>query len=79
MSFCQDIKNELIGLRVAECCKLPLAYGFMLFGRSFSIKRISLQTGNKETAEYYALLLKDIFGAQAVISAGGSVRPTYKA
>lgn len=79
MSFCQDIKNELIGLRVAECCKLPLAYGFMLFGRSFSLKRISLQTGNKETAEYYAFLLKDIFGAQAVISAGGSVRPTYKA
>ncbi|MGN0494499.1 MAG: DNA-binding protein WhiA [Acutalibacteraceae bacterium] len=79
MSFCSDIKNELVGLKVSECCKLPLAYGFMLFGRAFSSKRISMQTSNRETAEYYAFLLNGIFGAQAVITVGGSVRPTYKA
>ena len=47
MSFCKDVKNELAGIRVSECCKLPLAYGFMLFSRSFAVKRISMQT-NKD-------------------------------
>ena len=79
MSFCKDVKNELSAIRVSECCKLPLAYGFMLFGRSFSVKRISMQTNNRKTAEYYAALLYDTFGAKAVITEGGSVRPTYKA
>lgn len=79
MSFCKDVKNELAAIRVSECCKLPLAYGFMLFGRSFSLKRISMQTNNKKTAEYYSALLYDIFKAKAVITEGGSVRPTYKA
>ena len=79
MSFCKDVKNELSAIRVSECCKLPLAYGFMLFGRSFSVKRISMQTNNRKTGEYYAALLYDTFGAKAVITEGGSVRPTYKA
>lgn len=79
MSFCKDVKNEFTEIKVSECCKLPLAYGFMLFGRSFSVKRISMQTNNKEIAEYYAALLYGIFKAKAVISVGGSVRPTYKA
>ena len=47
MSFCVKVKNELISLRPAGCCKPSLAYGFMLFGRSFSLKRIVLQTGNE--------------------------------
>ena len=79
MSFCKDVKNELAGTRVSECCKLPLAYGFMLFGRSFSVKRISMQTNNRKTAEYYAALLYDNFKVKAVITEGGSIRPTYKA
>lgn len=79
MSFCKDVKNELAGIKLSECCKLPLAYGFMLFGRSFSSKRISMQTNNRKTAEYYAFLLDDIFKAKTEICVGGSVRPTYKA
>lgn len=79
MSFCSDVKNELAGLRTSECCKLPLAYGFMLFSRAFSARRISMQTNNRGIAEYYAFLLNDIFKAQAVISEGGSLRPTFKA
>lgn len=79
MSFCKDVKNELAGIKVSECCKLPLAYGFMLFGRSFSVKRISMQTNNRKTAEYYSRLLYGTFGAKAQITEGGSLRPTYKA
>ena len=79
MSFCKDVKNELAGIKLSECCKLPLAYGFMLFGRAFSSRRISMQTNNRKTAEYYAALLYDIFKAKTEICVGGSVRPTYKA
>lgn len=58
---------------------MPLVYGLMLFGRAFSVKRISMQTNNKEIAEYYAALLYETFKAKAVITEGGSIRPTYKA
>lgn len=58
---------------------MPFVYGLMLFGRSFSVKRISMQTNNKEIAEYYAALLYETFKAKAVITEGGSIRPTYKA
>ena len=47
MSFCAEVKNELISLRPQNCCKPSYAYGFMLFGRSFSIKKIVLQTGKQ--------------------------------
>ncbi len=79
MSFCAEVKNELAKIRPAECCKQPLLYGFMLFGRSFSVKKISIQTGNPEMANTYAWLLKNIFDIKPIITCGGSVRPTYKA
>lgn len=77
MSFCSEVKNELAAIRPPECCKQPLIYGFMLFGRSFSFKKISMQTGNAAMAELYASLLKSIFGVTAEITCGGNVRPTY--
>lgn len=79
MSFCVRVKNELAAIRPSECCKRPLIYGFMLFGRSFSFKRISVQTGNKEMAQLYSSLLSDIFGAAVKITEGGKIRPTYVA
>lgn len=77
MSFCSEVKNELAAIRPPECCKRPLVYGFMLFGRSFSFKKISMQTGNSAMAQLYAGLIKSIFGVTAEITCGGSVRPTY--
>ncbi len=79
MSFCTDVKNELSGIRPSECCKIPLAYGFMLFGRSFSVKRISMQTNNKKTATAYSKIIFDAFGVTVPISSGGDLRTTYKA
>lgn len=79
MSFCSDVKNELTAVRPSECCKLPLIYGFMLFGRSFSVKRIAMQTNHKETAAAYAAMIAGTFGVKADISVGGTKRPTYKA
>lgn len=79
MSFCADLKNELAAIRPPECCKQPLAYGFMLFGRSFSVKKISIQTNNKETANAYISAVFSAFGVKPVLSVGGTERPTYKA
>lgn len=79
MSFCSEVKNELISLKTHSCCRLPLIYGFMLFSRAFSVKRISMQTGNECVARAYAELIKSTFGAVAEISCGGTKRPTYKA
>lgn len=79
MSFCKEVKNELINIRPSVCCKPSYIYGFMLFGRSFSIKKISLQTNNENVAKEYAEIIKHTYKAQVDITVGGSVRPTYKA
>ncbi len=79
MSFCSEVKNELINIRPSACCKPSYIYGFMLFGRSFSVKKISLQTGNENVAKEYADIIKYNYKAQVKISCGGTVRPTYKA
>ncbi|MBQ3052648.1 MAG: DNA-binding protein WhiA [Clostridia bacterium] len=79
MSFCSQVKDELLSLRLSGCCRPSLAYGFMLFGRSFSIKRIVLQTGNENVAKGYCDAVFSGFKVRPEISCGGTLRPTYKA
>ncbi|MBQ8203079.1 MAG: DNA-binding protein WhiA [Clostridia bacterium] len=79
MSFNIDIKNELAKIRPSECCKQPLIYGFLLFSRSFSIKKICMQTENIAAAQAYARLLKSVYGADCELSCGGGKKPTYVA
>lgn len=79
MSFCSVIKNELADIKVSSCCKMPLIYGFLLFSRSFSIKRICMQTENEKTAKTYASLLREVYGADVKISCGGTKVKTYRA
>ncbi len=79
MSFCKEVKNELINTRPSGCCKPSYAYGFMLFGRSFSFKKICLQTANKDVAEAYSDAIFSVYRLRPEISCGGSKIPTYKA
>ena len=79
MSFCTDVKNELLNIRPSGCCKPSFTYGFMLFGRSFSIKKISIQTGNENVAKGYCDALFSVYKIRPELSVGGSARPTYKA
>lgn len=79
MSFCAEVKNELINLRLSNCCKSSFAYGFMLFGRSFSIKKIVLQTGNENVAKAYSDAVYMAYKIKPKISCGGNIRPTFKA
>ena len=79
MSFCSSVKSELLNLRVSGCCRQAFSYGFMLFGRAFSIKRIALQTANEEVALGYS---NAIFGAYRIkpeIKTGGNKKPTFVA
>ena len=77
MSFCSLVKDELLEIRPSGCCKPSYNYGFMLFGRSFSAKRIALQTGNKNVAMAYAQVIKHTYKAEVEITCGGKTRPTY--
>mgnify|MGYP004654420323 FL=1 len=77
MSFCADIKAQLAGIRSPKRCKLPLIYGFLLFGRSFSYNRISLQTSSREVSEYYAALLGECCSVAVQSKTGGGKRPTF--
>ena len=49
----------------------------MLFGRSFSINKIALQTANQNVAKAYAEIIKHTYKADVEITCGGSTRPTY--
>ncbi len=79
MSFCSQVKNELLNIRPPVCCKPSYIYGLLLFGRSFGIKKICLQTLNPNVANAYAEIIKHTYKAQVDITVGGTVRPTYKA
>lgn len=79
MSFCLDVKNDLLMIRPPKCCQPSFTYGFMLFGRSFSIKRICLQTANENVANAYCEAIKRVYNIAPKLSCGGTKRPTYKA
>lgn len=77
MSFCSLVKDELLNIRLSGCCKPSYIYGFMLFGRSFSINKIALQTANQNVAKAYAEIIKHNYKADVEITCGGTARPTY--
>ncbi len=79
MSFCSDIKNELATIKPSGCCREPLCYGFLLFSRFFSVKKMGMQTENACSAYLYAEMIKHVYGADVKVNVGGSKRPTYKA
>ncbi len=79
MSFCSDVKGELLNLRLSGCCSSAYSYGFMLFGRSFSIKRIALQTAGEDIAEGYCNAIWNSYRIRPTVTRGGSVRPTFVA
>ncbi|MBQ6847797.1 MAG: DNA-binding protein WhiA [Clostridia bacterium] len=79
MSFCSEVKSELLNLRLSGCCLSAYSYGFMLFGRSFSIKRIALQTASEDVAKGYCNAIFTSYRIKPQITKGGSKRPTFVA
>ncbi len=79
MSFCTEVKGELLDLRLPLCCMSAYSYGFMLFGRSFSIKRIALQTGSEQVARGYCNAVYNSYKIRPQIRVGGTKNPTFVA
>lgn len=58
MSFSTEVKNELMSCEPNyPCCIRAMAYGMLLFGRSFKYNNISMMTDCEETAEAYASIV----------------------
>lgn len=63
MSFSSEIKDEIIkSAELEPCCVHAMAYGMLLFGRSFNLSEISLLTDNGAVAGKYAELIEDACG-----------------
>lgn len=61
MSFSSEIKQELMKIEdMPDCCAHAMAYGMLLFGRSFDRSDISLLTDNSSVAEKYATLIERV-------------------
>ncbi len=79
MSFCGDIKTELSEIRVSRCCMQALTYGLLLFSRSFTAKKISMQSENLSVTKLYALMIKKNYDAFVTVTKGNSKNVTYRA
>lgn len=74
MSFSSQIKDEILkNSDLPTCCNHAMAYGMLLFGRSFNLSEISLLTDNGAVAERYTELterVSDVKGKMTVSRAG---------
>ena len=77
MSFSSDVKTELCKIRPPAGGRLPLAYGFLLFSRSFSVKGIKMQTENEAVARFFSRLISGEYGVECLVKAGGGKRRVY--
>lgn len=61
MSFSANVKEELLNIEIENpCCLKAMAYGMLLFGRSFKLSGISMLTDNQATATMYQRLVKEV-------------------
>ncbi len=69
MSFSSNIKDELIKIEdMPDCCIHAMAYGMLLFGRSFNSGGISLMTDHPGVADKYLSVVKDACSVEGVCS-----------
>lgn len=76
MSFSSQIKDELIKIdNMPECCVHSMAYGMLLFGRSFNRNGISLMTDHNGVAERYIEITEKASGIRPskIISDAGKI------
>lgn len=76
MSFSAEIKEELMKIEdMPDCCAHAMAYGMLLFGRSFDSNEISLLTDNPLVGDKYLQLVREVCGVEArrLVSDAGKV------
>lgn len=81
MSFSSQIKDEIIKTsEMPECCIHSMAYGMLLFARSFNLSEISLLTDNEAVAGKYVDLTQRVSGikARTLVSEAGKYTVTFE-
>lgn len=69
MSFTAGVKNELAELEFpSECCKRSFAYGFLLYGKSFTVRSISCATDYKEVIQAFERTIAETSGVETAVS-----------
>ena len=79
MSFSRELKTQICEAKSPECCKKAECYGFMLFGQSFTLQKISLLTDNEAVAHRWAYLIKHCFNVTAKLEQNCGKKTTYRA
>ena len=78
MSFSSDVKTELSEIRLPECCKMPVCYGFLLFSRSFSVNGIKMQTETKAVALLFKKLIKQVYSVDCYLEESTGKKTVYR-
>ncbi len=69
MSFTAEVKKELAGLEpLAECCKRSFAYGFLLYGKSFTARSVSCTTDYAEVMQSFERTINETSGVETAVS-----------
>lgn len=69
MSFTGEVKRELAGLEFSsECCKRAFAYGFLLYGKSFTARSISCATDYSEVMEAFQGTIAETVGVETAVT-----------
>lgn len=67
MSFTCDVKAELSAIETeTECCKRAYAYGFLLFGKSFSTRSVSCASDYECVINSFEKSLKETVGVNCI-------------
>lgn len=73
MTFSSQVKNELVKIEYEKnCCKRAFLYGMLIFGKSFSENKISMQTENRQVAEAYSASIKELCNVETQIKSSPS-------
>lgn len=76
MSFSSEVKNEMLSVVNKPCCSFAQSYGFLLFGRSFSLKGVSLMTDYENLARVYEEAVRSLGGKSVRFSRSDAGRYT---
>ncbi len=69
MSFSHNVKKELSEITGMNlCCVHAQAYALALFGRSFSVREICIQTDYDEVAQCYCSMIREACGVEPKIN-----------
>lgn len=79
MSFTQEVKSELSRLEFeSDCCKRSFAYGFLLYGKSFTSRSVSCATHYADVMDKFIHTIEETAGVETNVTQLKSGKYTLK-